>query len=44
MLDYVQAGQTLDEFSEDYRIPLSQAKGVLELSVKGFETLLARAA
>ena len=44
MLDYVREGQTLEEFSEDYNIPLAQARGVLELTVKGFETLLAKAA
>ncbi|RYG49056.1 DUF433 domain-containing protein [bacterium] len=44
MLDYVKAGQKVEEFCEDYRIPVSQAKDVLELSVKGFETLLANAA
>ncbi len=44
MLDYVHAGQTLNEFSEDYNVSLEQAQGVLELSVAGFETLLAKAA
>ena len=44
MLDYVRAGQTLEEFSQDYSIPLDQAQAVLELTVKGFETLLTKAA
>lgn len=44
MVDYVRAGQTLEEFSQDYNVPLEQARGVLELTVKGFETLLAKVA
>lgn len=44
MLDYVRAGQTLGEFSVDYNVPLDQARSVLDLTVKGFEQLLAKAA
>ena len=44
MLDYVRAGQSIEGFSKDYNIPLDQARGVLELTVKGFESLLGRAA
>ncbi len=44
MIDYVQAGQTLSEFSEDYNVPVEQAQGVLELPVKGLGALLAKAA
>ena len=40
MFDYLQGGQTLEEFAADYHIPVDQSIGVLEVSVSGLAGLL----
>lgn len=44
MLDYINAGQTVEEFCADYRIELEQARGVVELALNGIDSFLQKAA
>ena len=40
MFDYLEAGQTIEEFCEDYNCPLEMAKAVLDLASHGVESFL----
>ena len=40
MCDYLEGGQTIEEFCVDYNCPLEKAKAVLDLAVLGIESFL----
>ena len=40
MFDYLEGGQTIEEFCADYDCPLAQAKAVLDLAAHGIESFL----
>lgn len=40
MFDYLEAGQNIEEFCQDYNCPIGTAKAVLELAVHGIESFL----
>lgn len=44
LLDYINAGQTVEEFCIDYRIDLEQARAVVKLAMQGIESFLQKAA
>ena len=44
MLDYINANQTVEDFCEDYRIDLRQARAVVELALNGIDSFLKKAA
>lgn len=44
MVDYLNAGQTVEEFCVDYRIELEQARAVVALALAGVENYLQKAA
>ena len=40
MFDYLESGQTVEDFCRDYDFPIDKAKAVLELASKGVESFL----
>ena len=40
MFDYLEGGQTIEEFCADYNSPLDKAKAVLDLAVLGIASFL----
>jgi len=44
MYEHLEAGYTIEQFCEAFNLPIERAKQVLDLSSKGLESLLVRAA
>ena len=44
MLDYINGGQTIEEFCADYRIDIEQARSVIALAMNGLDVYLHEAA
>lgn len=44
MFDHLEGGYTLEQFCEAFRLPMDQAKAVLDLAPTGLEGLLTKAA